>query len=101
MYKTIIAPTDGSDFEKAAISVAANLAERFDATLYLVQILAPPIAAETFPKFPAREITEQGLAEEKLSRLRKLETLGDEVRANGRVRVVTDLKEGNVTRDSR
>lgn len=97
MYQTIIAPTDGSDFEKAAIAVAANLAERFDATLHLVQVLAPPITTEALPSFPAREIIEQGLAEEKLSRLRKLEALGDEVRANGRVRVVTDLKEGNVT----
>ena len=97
MYQTIIAPTDGSDFENAAIAVAAKLAEQFRATLYLVQVLAPPITTEAFPNFPAREIVEEGLAEERLSRLKKLETLGEQVRANGRVRVVTDLKEGNVT----
>jgi nucleotide-binding universal stress UspA family protein len=97
MYQTIIAPTDGSDFEKAAIAVAASLAERFDATLHLVQVLAPPITSDTMLSFPATEITEQALEEEKLSRLRKLEKLGEEVRANGRVRVETDLKEGNVT----
>ena len=97
MYKTIIAPIDGSGFETAAISVAANLAEKFDATLYLVQILALPVVTETIPQFAAFELTQQGLAEEKLSSLQKLETLGEEVRANGRVRVVTVLREGVVT----
>ena len=96
MYETIMAPTEASDFENAAIEVAAKLAERFDATLHLVQVLALPIVAETLPQFPATEITLQALAEEKLLRLRKLEALGENVRANGRVRVVTDLKEGNV-----
>jgi nucleotide-binding universal stress UspA family protein len=96
MYETIIAPTEASDFEKAAIAVAANLAERFGATLHLVQVLPLPIVAETLPQFPATEITLQALADEKRSRLEELEALGEEVRANGRVNVVTDLKEGNV-----
>ena len=97
MYKTIIAPIDGSGFESAAISVAVNLAERFDATLHLVQVVALPIVAETIPQFAAFELTQQGLAEEKLSQLRKLETLGDEIRAKGRVRVVAALRDGVVT----
>jgi nucleotide-binding universal stress UspA family protein len=97
MYKTILAPTEASEFDNPAIAVAAKFAERFDATLHLVQVLAPPIVAESLPAFPATEITIQALAEEKLSRVRKLEQFGEEVGANGRVRVVTDLKEGNVT----
>jgi len=97
MYRTIIAPTEGSDFENAAITLAAKLAERFEATLYLVEVLARPIVADSTPEFPALEHIEQALAEEKLARLQRLEKLGESIRSNGRVRVVTELKEGNVT----
>jgi len=98
MYQTIMAPTEVSDFEHAAIAVAANFAEQFEATLHLVEVLAPPIVAEALPQFPATEITLQALAEEKHSRLLKLEEFAEEVRGNGRVRVVADLREGNVER---
>ena len=46
MYKTIMAPTEGSDSEKAAISVAVKLAQRFNAELHLVRIGSAPLIIE-------------------------------------------------------
>ncbi len=96
MYKVIIAPTEVSDFESPAIDAAVKLAQRFDAALHLVQVLAPPLVANTLPHVPVLEITEQALSDERLARLQKLEALGSKLRAGGRIRVVAALKEGNV-----
>lgn len=47
MYKVIMAPTEGSDSEKAAISVAVKLAHRFQADLRLVRVeSAPPFTRD-------------------------------------------------------
>lgn len=96
MYKVIMAPTEGSDSEKAALSVAAKLARRLNADLRLVRVLSAPIGIENIPRPPVLEITEETLREERLARLRKLEALGTEVRALGDVRVLTALEDGPV-----
>jgi nucleotide-binding universal stress UspA family protein len=101
MYRVIMAPTEGSETEREAISVAAKLAQRFDADLYLVRVIVPPLVAETFPQIPALEITSQALADERLARLHELEALGTELRAGGSTRVITALKEGNLTQTLR
>ena len=93
MYKAIMAPTEGSEMERGAISVAAKLAQRFDADLHLVRALPPPLVVET-PDTPVLEITQQAIADERLDRLRKLEALGAELRALGHVRVTTALENG-------
>ena len=93
MYKVIMAPTEGSDIEEGAISVAAKLAQRFEADLHLVRALPPPLVAET-PDTPVLEITVQALADERLARLHKLEALGEQLRALGNIRVITALKDG-------
>lgn len=100
MYKVIMAPTEGSDIEEGAISVAAKLAQRFDADLHLVRAVPPPLVAET-PDTPVLEITVQALAEERLARLHKLEALGAELRALGHVRVVTALEDGRANQTLR
>ena len=95
MFKVIMAPTEGSESERAAISVAVKLAQRFDAELRLVRVEAPPLVVETLPESPLL-ITEQTLLDERVARLRKLEALGTECRALGDIRVVTALEDGHV-----
>ena len=96
MYKVIMAPTEGSDSERAALSVAVKLAQRFEADLRLVRVETAPLVIETVAPPPALEITETTLREEHLARLRKLEALGVELRALGEIRVITALEHGPV-----
>jgi len=96
MYKVIMAPTEGSDSERAALSVAVKLAQRFDAELRLVRVDATPLVIETIPRPPVLEITEQTLRDERLARLRKLEALGAQCRGLGEIRVITALEDGPV-----
>ena len=96
MYKVIMAPTEGSDSERAAISVAVKLAQRFEADLRLVRVETAPLVIETVARPPVLEITEQTLRDERLARLHKLEALGTECRALGEIRVMTALEDGPV-----
>src|SRR5437763_14145023 len=96
MYKVIMAPTEGSDTENSAISVAVKLAQRFDADLRLVRVQTSPLITETIPRQPVLEITEQTLLDERLARLRKLESLGIQLRALGDIKVITALEDGPV-----
>ena len=96
MHKVIMAPTEGSDSERAAISVAVKLAQRFDADLHLVRVETAPLVIETVPRPPVLRITDQTLLDERLARLRKLEALGTECRALGEIRVMTALEDGPV-----
>jgi nucleotide-binding universal stress UspA family protein len=86
MYKVIIAPTEGSDSERSAISVAVKLAQRFDADLRLVRV-------ETTPLMIDAEFSQSAL---RRARLRKMEALGTQCRTVGGIRVITALEEGPV-----
>lgn len=96
MYKVIMAPTEGSDTERAAISVAVKLAQRFDADLRLVRVQTAPLVIENVVRPPVLEITEQTLLDERFARLRKLEALGTELRALADIRVITALEDGPI-----
>ncbi len=96
MFKVIMAPTEGADSERAAISVAVKLAQRLTADLHLVRVEAPPLVIENVPRPPVLTITEETLRDERLARLHKLEALGTECRALGDVRVMTALEDGPV-----
>jgi nucleotide-binding universal stress UspA family protein len=96
MYKVIMAPTEGSDSERAAMTVAVKLAQRFDAELHLVRVQTAPLVIENVLRPPVPEITEQALLDERLARLRKLEALGTELRLLGEVRVIPALEDGPV-----
>jgi nucleotide-binding universal stress UspA family protein len=96
MYKVIMAPTEGSDSERAAMTVAVKLAQRFDAELRLVRVQTAPLVSENVVRPPVLEITEQTLKDERLARLRKLEALGTELRLLGKVRLSTALEDGPV-----
>ena len=93
MYKVIMAPTEGSDSERGAISVAVKLAHRFDADLRLVRVKSEPLVIEPFAQMPVLP-TEEMLREERVAHLRKLEALGSECRALGEIRVMTALEDG-------
>ncbi len=96
MYKIIMAPTEGSDSERAALTVAVKLAQRFDADLRLVRVEATPLVIEPVPQMPVLAVTELAIRDERLARLRKLEALGTECRALGNIRVITALEDGPV-----
>lgn len=96
MYKVIMAPSEGSDSERAAISVAVKLAQRFEAELRLVRVETAPLVIETVVRPPVLEITEQTLRDERLARLHKLEALGTECRVLGDIKVMTALEDGPV-----
>ena len=96
MHKVIMAPSEGLDNERAAISVAVKLAQRFEADLRLVRVAAAPLVIETIDRPPVLTITDQTLLDERLARLRKLEALGTECRALGEIRVMTALEDGPV-----
>ena len=95
MFKVIMAPTEGSDNERAAISVAVKLAQRFHADLRLVRVAAAPLVIETIGQTPLM-INGQTMLDERLARLHKLEALGTECRALGEIRVMTALEDGPV-----
>jgi nucleotide-binding universal stress UspA family protein len=95
MYKVIMAPTEGSDSESAAISVAVKLAQHFEADLRLVRVRSAPLILETIAQTPVIP-TEEILLEERLAHLRKLEALSAECRALGEIRVITALEDGPV-----
>jgi nucleotide-binding universal stress UspA family protein len=96
MYKVIMAPTEGSDSERAAISVAAKLAQRFDADLRLVQILDEAVVIEPVAEAPMLAVSEQAVHDARLVSLHKLEALGVEIRALGDISVITALEDGPV-----
>jgi nucleotide-binding universal stress UspA family protein len=96
MYKVIMAPTEGSDAERAALSVAVKLAQRFDAELRLVRVLSAPLVFETDAPPTSVETIDQVIRDERLARLRKLEALGTELRVLGEIRVITALEDGPI-----
>jgi len=95
MHKVIMAPTEGSDSEKVAISVAVKLAQRFEADLRLVRVKSEPLVVDTSAQMPVLP-TEEMLWEERVAHLRKLEALGSECRALGEIRVMTALEDGPI-----
>jgi nucleotide-binding universal stress UspA family protein len=95
MYKVIMGPTDGSDSERAAISAAVRLAQRFDAELHLVRVEPAPLVIETKARTP-KLITERELLDERRASLHKLEALATECSALGDIKVATALDDGPV-----
>lgn len=94
MYKVIMAPTEGSESERAAIFVALELAQRFDADLRLVRVDATRVIVEPVPHAPMLAVNEETVRQERLARLRRLEALGAECRSLGASGVMVALEEG-------
>lgn len=97
MHKIIMSPTEGSEIERPAITLALHLAQRFDAELRLVRVENAPVVEEGISSPGVHVANEEAYAEARLARLRKLEALGAECRVLGGIRVITALENGVVT----
>lgn len=98
MYKVIMVPTEGTDIEKPAMTLAVRLAQRFNAELRLVRVEAAPVTVDPVAGRNPLTITERDWKEARLARLRKLEALGEQLRALGQIRVITALEDGIVNK---
>jgi nucleotide-binding universal stress UspA family protein len=96
MYKVIMLPTEGTQLEKPAITLAVRLAQKFDAELRLVRVETAPVVLDNLVGRNPLTITESDLRESRLQRLRKLEALGEQCRVLGQIRVITALEDGIV-----
>ena len=96
MYNVIMVPTDGSGADTAAISLAVRLAQRYEAELRLVRVDTPQLIVEPMTSAAGLEQSAEAIEAARMTRLRKLESLGAQCRALGEVRVITALEEGPV-----
>jgi len=96
MYKVIMVPTDGTGFDREAIRVALRIAERSDARIRLVRVLATGsffgMAAATEGTAVAAEIVHS----ERDRALSELYALAAECRATSKADITVDLHAGPV-----
>lgn len=93
-FNLILAPTEGSDSEKRALSVAIRLARRHGARLHLLRVEATPYAIEPLQR---RGNDGNETAERNLSR-DELEVLAAACRAAAHIPVVSSFETGPVGR---
>lgn len=96
MYRTIMVPTDGSGFDREAIRVALRIAERTDAKVRLVRVLA---AGSLFGVAAAAEgtaIAAEVVRSERDRAWSELYSLAAECRATSRAGISVDLHVGPV-----
>ncbi len=97
MYKVIMVPTDGSGFDREAIRVALRIAERSDANVRLVRVLA----SGTFLGLEAAAEGTSAAAElmhsDRDKALSELSTLAAECRITSKAEISVDLHAGPVT----
>jgi nucleotide-binding universal stress UspA family protein len=96
MYKVIMVPTDGSGFDREAIRVALRIAERSDAKIRLVRVLAAGsylgMAAATEDTAIAAEVAHS----ERDRALSELYALAAECRAASKAEIMVDLHAGPI-----
>ena len=79
MFKNILCPTDGSDHANKALSLAAELAEKYDARLLLVHILLRNVDTRELRRFAETEGLTKTVAGE-ISRLMEVDSRVEIVR---------------------
>lgn len=84
-YATLIVAVDGSEPAEAAVGVAADLAERLDADLFLVQVLDPRREA------PPADVIETSYLARVASRLAPARTSYDVLHARDPARAIVDV----------
>jgi len=84
MYKVIMVPTDGSGFDREAIRVALRTAERNDAKVRLVRVLATGSFFGPTPKAEATGVEADLTCSERDRAMRELYALAAECRATSR-----------------
>ena len=95
MYKVIMVPTDGSGFDREAIRVALRIAERTDAKMLLVRVLATGSFFGA-TAFESPVVAPEVMSSERDRALSELYSLAAECRAKSKADIQVDLHVGPV-----
>ena len=96
MYKVIMVPTDGSGFDREAIRVALEMAERSNAKVRLVRVLASDTFFGTIPEAEWTPMAVELGRSERASALSELYALAAECRSGFKADITVDLHGGPV-----
>jgi len=96
MYKVIMVPTDGSGFDREAIRVALRIAERSQAKVRLVRVLATGSFFGTTAEADGMAIAPEVVRSERDRALSELYSLAAECRATSKANITVDLHAGPV-----
>jgi nucleotide-binding universal stress UspA family protein len=96
MYKVIMVPTDGSGFDREAIRVALRIAERTDAKIKLVRVLATGSFFGIAAAAEGTAIAAEVVKSERDRALSELYALAAECRATSSADISVDLHAGPV-----
>ena len=96
MYKVIMVPTDGSGFDREAIRVALRIAERSNAKVRLVRVLASDSFFGTTPEAHWTPMSAELGRSERTSALSELYALAAECRTESKADITVDLHGGPV-----
>jgi nucleotide-binding universal stress UspA family protein len=96
MYKVIMVPTDGSGFDREAIRVALRIAERTDAKVQLVRVLATGSFFGMAAAAEGTAIAAEVVKSERDRALSELYALAAECRATSNADISVDLHAGPV-----
>ena len=96
MYKVIMVPTDGTGFDREAIRVALRIAERSDAKVRLVRVLATASFFGMAATAEGTAIAAEVVHSERDRALSELYALAAECRATSRADITVDLHAGPV-----
>jgi nucleotide-binding universal stress UspA family protein len=96
MYKVIMVPTDGSGFDREAIRVALRIAERSDAKVRLVRVLATGSYFGMAAMAEGTAIAAEVVHSERDKALSELYALAAECRATSTADITVDLHAGPI-----
>ncbi|MDP9201868.1 MAG: universal stress protein [Gemmatimonadota bacterium] len=96
MYKVIIVPTDGSGFDREAIRVALRMAERSDAKVRLVRVLASGSFFGVAATAEGTAVAAEVVRSERDRALSELYALAAECRVTSKADISVDLYAGPV-----
>lgn len=96
MYKVIMVPTDGSGFDRNAIRVALKMAERSNAKVRLVRVLASDTFFGTTPEADWTPMSAEIGRSERAGALSELYALAAECRSGFKADITVDLHGGPV-----
>jgi nucleotide-binding universal stress UspA family protein len=96
MYKVIMVPTDGSGFDREAIRVALRIAERCDAKVRLVRVLATGSIFDMSARTEGTDLSDEIVQTGRDAALSELYALAAECRATSNANVSVDLHGGPI-----
>lgn len=96
MYKMIMVPTDGSGFDREAIRVALRIAERSDAKVRLVRVLATGSIFDMTAKTNGTNVSDEIVQSGRDAALSELYALAAECRVTSKADIRVDLHGGPI-----